>query len=394
MSEFQRDFMRTNLAKLPHLPPLHPNSQSVQNDGHPQEDLTEIDDDLPELGTRARSNRSHRRPPNRPPSEFPSAVPSYFAQSFSVDPPPSSDVSSAWSAPSFKTYYTPPEPASDEGPGSIMIFHHGGGEGALGFAVLAKEITRLTRGELGLLAFDCRGHGSTANPDKDQAVLDLSLNTLTADFLVFIRTMFPNPKKTPALVLIGHSMGAAPVLGVTPTLQTIGYKVAGVGVLDVVEGSALEALPLMPAIILSRPSSFASVDEAIDWHLGSNTYRSPTSARLSVPSIVQPTKSEQRVIWRTSLLDSAPYWHDWYKGLSAKFLAVRSARLLVLAGSDRIDKELMIGQMQGKFQHVVLPNVGHHIQQDDPERLAEVLVDFWRRNEGVNLKGIKKVGET
>lgn len=30
--------------------------------------------------------------------------------------------------------------------------------------------------------------------------------------------------------------------------------------------------------------------------------------------------------------------------------------------------------------------------QDDPTRLAEVLVEFWRRNERV-IAGVKKVGE-
>lgn len=47
----------------------------------------------------------------------------------------------------------------------------------------------------------------------------------------------------------------------------------------------------------------------------------------------------------------------------------------------------------GKFQHVVLPNCGHHIQQDVPERLAELLIEFWRRNVPLDLRGIKKVGE-
>ena len=42
---------------------------------------------------------------------------------------------------------------------------------------------------------------------------------------------------------------------------------------------------------------------------------------------------------------------------------MRTARLLVLAGTDRLDKELMIGQMQGKFQMEVVPGVGHMIQE-------------------------------
>lgn len=53
----------------------------------------------------------------------------------------------------------------------------------------------------------------------------------------------------------------------------------------------------------------------------------------------------------------------WFSGLSEKFLAARAARLLVLAGTDRLDKTLMIGQMQGKFQMVVVPDVGHMLHE-------------------------------
>lgn len=37
---------------------------------------------------------------------------------------------------------------------------------------------------------------------------------------------------------MGHSMGAAPILRAAPLLQDKGYKVAGVIVLDVVEGES------------------------------------------------------------------------------------------------------------------------------------------------------------
>jgi protein phosphatase methylesterase 1 len=53
----------------------------------------------------------------------------------------------------------------------------------------------------------------------------------------------------------------------------------------------------------------------------------------------------------------------------------------------------MIGHMQGKFQMEVVPGVGHMIQEDDPTKLAGILVDFWKRNEKV-LVGVKKVGES
>lgn len=36
------------------------------------------------------------------------------------------------------------------------------------------------------------------------------------------------------------------------------------------------------------------------------------------------------------------------------------------------------------------------VLQDAPEKTAQILLDFWRRNERINLpfKGIKKVGES
>ncbi len=64
-----------------------------------------------------------------------------------------------------------------------------------------------------------------------------------------------------------------------------------------------------------------------------------------------------RFVWRTDLSSSAPYWKGWYTGLSELFLSVTAPKILMLAGSDRLDKTLMIGQMQGKFQMSLLPQV-------------------------------------
>ena len=49
--------------------------------------------------------------------------------------------------------------------------------------------------------------------------------------------------------------------------------------------------------------------------------------------------------------------------LSALFLSCKTARLLVLAGTERLDRELMIGQMQGKFQLEVISGVGHMLHE-------------------------------
>ena len=85
----------------------------------------------------------------------------------------------------------------------------------------------------------------------------------------------------------------------------------------------------------------------------SRTIRNKTSARVSVPSLLYedptPTDPTKPWIWRTNLSETKPFWENWFVGLSRKFLEARGGKLLLLAGTDRLDKELMIGQMQGTF---------------------------------------------
>ncbi len=199
----------------------------------------------------------------------------------------------------------------------------------------------------------------------------------------------------------------------------------GVAVLDVVEGTAMEAMEGMEGIVRALPKGFANVEDAIKWHVReSNTLQNRESARISVPPLIVPnplydaaaaaqsaeadepmeemsaeggpstatatadlTSLSKRFpfTWRADLLASAPYWRGWFDGLSERFLGVRCARLLLLAGADRLDKELMIGQMQGKYQLVVFQDVGHCLQEDAPERTARTLVDFWKRNESIKI---------
>lgn len=55
----------------------------------------------------------------------------------------------------FRVYYSPPKFED----GTVIICHHGAGYSGLTFACMAKEITDMSKGECGVLAYDCRGHG-------------------------------------------------------------------------------------------------------------------------------------------------------------------------------------------------------------------------------------------
>lgn len=69
----------------------------------------------------------------------------------------------------------------------------------------------------------------------------------------------------PVSILVGHSMGGALA---TRAAQhwTVG-SLGGLVVIDVVEGSAVEALSSMNSYLRGRPSKFRSIEQAVEWRL-------------------------------------------------------------------------------------------------------------------------------
>lgn len=96
--------------------------------------------------------------------------------------------------------------------------------------------------------------------------------------------------------------------------------------------------------------------------INSRQTRNRESAAISVPSQLIKV-DENRFEWRADLASSAPFWEGdfhtscylhssgWFLGLSDKFLGIIGGKLLVLAGTERLDKPLTIGQMQGLSNH-------------------------------------------
>jgi len=113
--------------------------------------------------------------------------------------------------------------------------------------------------------------------------------------------------------------------------------------------------------------------------VASGTIKNVESARISTPiTLVEEGKDEEHktYIWRTDLLQTKDFWEEWFKGLSKSFLAVPLPKQLIMAGSDRLDKELIIGQMQGKFKYQIITESGHIVQEDNPKALAKSFKDF------------------
>ncbi|KAK1138294.1 Protein phosphatase methylesterase 1 [Aspergillus melleus] len=376
MSDLQKSFAKAKLAKfpseLPPVPGMEPHEEVDEDTSSVSSTSTVVPSPTKQLFSRpARGSTSTILPWTE-----------FFSQEFFLT------QETATTLITHHVYLTPP---SSSGP--LFVMHHGAGSSGLSFATCTAEIRKILP-SAGVLSIDARDHGQTTvhaapvpkGQDSPPVELDLTLSTLNRDLVFVVRETQSRMgwADLPDIILVGHSLGGAVITDVAKTGE-LGAKVLAYAVLDVVEGSAMDALQSMEKYLSTRPSRFPSLTPGIEWHTRSRTIRNRTSARVSVPSLLyEETPAEDPSkpwIWRTNLAETKPFWENWFVGLSRKFLEARGGKLLLLAGTDRLDKELMIGQMQGKYQLQVFPEAGHFIQEDQPTKTAQILVDFYKRND-------------
>lgn len=89
------------------------------------------------------------------------------------------------------------------------------------------------------------------------------------------------PETAPPIMIIGHSMGGAIAVHIA-SLELV-PSLIGIAVIDVVEGTAMEALASMQSFLRSRPQNFKSIQQAIEWCVRSGQIRNTDSAKVSMP---------------------------------------------------------------------------------------------------------------
>lgn len=187
--------------------------------------------------------------------------------------------------------------------GPCLVLIHGGGYSALTWSLFVRSLKEIC--DCRVLAIDLRGHGSTQTDDDH----DLSLNRLVDDIYNVLVSLFngePNeseakedanaddvgykpveePISLPPLCLVGHSMGGALVVHASFKLSSI-CTIIGLIVIDVVEGTALDALQSMHMVLKNRQKSFNSVGEAIEWCVRNNQTKNIEAARISFPGQIK-----------------------------------------------------------------------------------------------------------
>ncbi|MEW5299451.1 MAG: hypothetical protein WDW36_002468 [Sanguina aurantia] len=416
--------------------------------------------------------------------------------------------------------------------GAVLLCLHGGGYTGLTWSLVAKQLKDRYR----VVAPDLRCHGMSSTWEDE----DFSKGTMAADITALWSSLFGCDPQPAPVVVVGHSMGGALAVWAAASGGLTGL--AGVVVVDVVEGTAIAALPFMGTVLSHRPASFPSPEAAVSWALETRMCHNKEAAAISIPSQLRPHASHDRRtggsserrgagsmartggqvampymagaaagadpvgsgrrgslgalseegvaetgdcdcdrqqqqqqgsssragapspdqgrhsggqelhgvphgsdgprwqqqqqqqgvlessgrqeygarggsgggsqqqlqqqqqqqqqqqrrqpvsgplcapeveaggwVWRTPLLRSEPFWREWYCGLSEEMLKLPCPKLLILAGTDRLDKALTIGQMQGRFQMVLLPQAGHAIHEDEPVKTADALLAFLKR---------------
>ena len=265
----------------------------------------------------------------------------------------------------------------EQGPNIICL--HGAGHSGLSFAPLA-----LMNKDYRIISFDFRGHGfNTQSPNNDFSEKTLINDTIQV--LNHIHEKYPEEN----LILLGHSMGGSiatktccQILKEEAKYKELYNKMQGLIVIDVVEGTAMDALPFMENIVHNRPDKFNSIQKGIEYMYKSGTIKNIESARISVPPLLKEEKNDKtgKIFYKfkTNLLDSKPFWNEWFIGLTKAFLSCNIPKMLMLAGIERMDKDLTIAQMQGKYKLSIMRNVGHIMHEDKPDEAMKFIKDFIR----------------
>lgn len=237
--------------------------------------------------------------------------------------------------------------------------------------------------EVCVVSYDMRCHGDSTYAGGESS---LTLEVLVKDFHAIqnylVEKLFPDS----LVFVVGHSLGASVVSSALSRVVGVPYtvpkQIAGVVLLDASERVAKRSLHTMEDFLKKRPCSFNSPQEAVEWFLGQGGMQTREAAEISVPPLLKedPKSSgkEKRFVWKTDLSQTASVWNTWFDALNANFLSVPLPKILCLSSIEMLnaDKELIVGQMQGKFQFEVPSQSGHFIHDDVPRFLAKKLLRF------------------
>ncbi|OXB69724.1 UNVERIFIED_CONTAM: hypothetical protein H355_012608, partial [Colinus virginianus] len=207
----------------------------------------------------------------------------------------------------------------------------------------------------------------------------------------------------PPIMLIGHSMGGA--IAVHTAVANLVPSLLGLCMIDVVEGVLLVNVKSgqirnLESARVSMVGQVKHVREIADSYflgLGKGISfwfhfhrcegaASPEGPKAIVEGIIEEEEEEEEDDEGGVSVNKRKKEDDTEVGsfLLCFSMCLRGTPLARSypndSGVDRLDKDLTIGQMQGKFQMQVLPQCGHAVHEDAPDKVAEAVATFLIRH--------------
>lgn len=235
-----------------------------------------------------------------------------------------------------------------------------------------------------VVSVDLRCHGESHRQGGEGV---LTLDTLVEDFVEVVQSVQKQLAPCSRLYYAGHSLGGAVVTRAS-THPALASRLGGVVMLDIVEAVAKQSLQYMDAYLEKRPTSFSSPREAAHWFVTHGGMNNESLAQRTVPYLLREAEGTAgcRWSWRTDLKETRCCWPTWFDGLDKRFTTLPCPKMLLLASTDRLDKELTLAQMQGRFQLEVIGTQGHYVMEDEPAIVASKLARFVNRVETLTKK--------
>lgn len=105
--------------------------------------------------------------------------------------------------------------------------------------------------------------------------------------------------------------------------------------------------------------------------VSSQTVFNRKSAKVSVPPLVKLNEESGKYEWKNDLLSSKDFWLGWFTGLTQNFLTSTHPKIFMVADKLRLDKDMIIAHMSGKFKLVSFGSTtGHCMMEDEPRAFA------------------------
>ncbi|TNM85047.1 hypothetical protein fugu_009225 [Takifugu bimaculatus] len=244
--------------------------------------------------------------------------------------------------------------------GPVLLLLHGGGHSALSWAVFTSVI--YSRINCRVVAMDLRAHGDTKvkNPD------DLSADTMAKDIGKVIEALYG--ESPPPIMIIGHSMGGA--IAVHTAVANHVPSLLGLCVIDVVEGTAMDALNSMQNFLRSRPRTFKSLENAIEWSVKSGQIRNIESARVSMGGQVKKCEESTSSPGVSNSIGEGIIEEDEDE-----------------EGEEESNKKRMKeDEQEESFRCRSSQQCGHAVHEDAPEKVADALATFMVRHKFTEFK--------